>query len=247
MSGSVNRVDFLAYYDDYDTDGDGIYADYHHNYHYGKYETSVTIKNHVGTATSAPWQAAWNTQWVPDQPLGGVKVIARIRDNNGVWYVTPPSENVSLVRVGKSIKIYKSEGVPEQFWAQGFAGSTKSCTVTIPGGDNLGSATGALLHLKTWNGINEFAVEPGYNLHYAKVNSWTAPEAAYGQGHFYSYDKVTTPPTSLVSGSNKIEFFANPEAHHGVEIHVARSGHSSCLQRQFLLAAGTCAGACFSG
>ncbi|HSQ75981.1 MAG TPA: hypothetical protein VLT13_10510, partial [Bacteroidota bacterium] len=32
VSGETDRVDFLAYYDGYDTDGDGVYQEYHHDY-----------------------------------------------------------------------------------------------------------------------------------------------------------------------------------------------------------------------
>ena len=70
VSSGVTRVDFLAYYDGYDTDGDGIFAEYHHDYHYRKFDGAISIKNHVGTATSAPWQTTWQTQLVPDQPVG---------------------------------------------------------------------------------------------------------------------------------------------------------------------------------
>jgi hypothetical protein len=221
VSAGVNRVDFLAYYDDYSTDGVGVYQEYHHDYHFAKDEGSVSIKNHVGTATSAPWQTTWNTTWVQDQSLGGVKIHARLRDGSGVWYVTPEAANVSIVRVGKSVKMYKAQGVPEEFWAQGYSSgdSPISCTATIPSADGLGSATGALLHLRTWNGNNEkFYSEPGRMEHYARVNSYTLPEASYGSGHFYSYDRVSIPTGSLVSGTNTFSFFANTQKEHGIEI-----------------------------
>jgi hypothetical protein len=218
VSGSVSRVDFLAYYDGYDTDGDGIYQEYHHDYHHGISEGSTSIRNHVGTAKGAPWQVTWNTDWVPDQTPGSVKMVARILDNNGVWYVTPEATGISLVRSGSSVKLYKPEGVPQAFHVQSFFGSTKSSRITVPAGDNLAIATGALFHLRTWNGINQAAVEPGLDQHYARVNSWTAPEASYGVGHFFSYDKVSMPVSALLNGTNTIEFFANTQAHHGIEI-----------------------------
>jgi len=67
-SGSgIQRVDFLAYYDGLDTDGDGIYKDWHYYYHCAKSETNVNISGHVGTAYSSPYNVTWNTDLVPDR------------------------------------------------------------------------------------------------------------------------------------------------------------------------------------
>jgi hypothetical protein len=218
VSADVDRVDFLAYYNGYDTDGDGVFAEYHHDYHYDKDDGAVSLKNHVGTATSAPWQVSWQTQLVPDQPLGGIKVCARVRGANGVWYVTPEVSSVSLSRVGTSKRFYKPENVPQSFWVQGYAGDTKSSNFTVPAGDNLGDASSVTLFLRTWNGINEFAVEPGRNEHYVKVNSYTVDEGAYGIGHYYKYDKVTIPAYALTNNTNTVEVFANTQLHHGIEV-----------------------------
>ena len=86
VSGSASQVDVLAYYDGDDTDGDGVYKEYHHDYHRGKSD-GVAIKNHVGTDFSSPYSVTWDNSWVPDQ--SGIKVLARIKGSNGVWYVTP--------------------------------------------------------------------------------------------------------------------------------------------------------------
>ena len=50
-----------------------------------------TIKNHVGTATGGSSSVTWNTQYVPDQG-GDIKILARIRNGNGVWYVIARSD-----------------------------------------------------------------------------------------------------------------------------------------------------------
>jgi hypothetical protein len=216
VSAGVDRVDFLAYYEGYDTDGDGIFTEYHHDYHRLRTESFMSIRNHVGTATGAPFQVVWNTQWVPDQPAGGIKILARMRDNTGMWYVTPEVTQLSLLRTGSSVRFYKPMNVPENFWVQSFAGDTKSSNFDIPAGTNLGDAVAARLLARTWNGINEFAVEPGFDSHWRKVNNWTAP--VFGVGHYYSYDTVVVPTSDLIVGSNTVEFHANTEAHHGIEI-----------------------------
>ncbi len=219
VGAGVTRVDFLAYYDGYDTDGDGKFVKYHHDYHYRKYDGAVSLKNHVGTATSAPWQTTWQTNLVPDQPLGGVKILARIQDNTGMWYVTPEVSQISLVRTGASVQIYKPQNVPIEFWTMYYSGATKSSNFTIPGGTNLADATTAALLVKTWNGDDEFGTAPAdapYNEYWTKLNGNTMP--VLGIGHFYEYDTVLVSSGWLQTGQNTVEFHANSQKQHGIEV-----------------------------
>lgn len=212
-SGSASQVDFLAYYDGYDTDGDGVYLDYHHDYLFDKYQFSLQIHNHVGTASTAPWSVTWNTTWVPDQDAGIVKMMARIKDNNGVWYVTPEVKNLSLVRSGRSVKLYKPYDTPERCWAKGDVGEQK-IHMTIPGGDNLGNATAAQYYIRTWNGAN--AAQEPTDGDWRRVNNWS--DGRFGSDHAYSFDTRTVPPSELVSGTNEIYLYTDTYLHHAIEI-----------------------------
>ena len=115
---AFQQIDFLAYYKDYDTDGDGIYLQYHQDY-MDVAGSGWGLRNHIGRATGSPWSVTWHTDWVPDQAAGQVKLLARIRDNNGVWYVTPEVTNLTLARNGFSIKLYKPLDMPERCWVKG--------------------------------------------------------------------------------------------------------------------------------
>jgi hypothetical protein len=123
-------VDVLAYYDGDDSDGDGIYAEYHHDYHRGKYD-AVAIRNHVGTDDSSPYQVTWDNFWVPDQ--SGIKLLARIKGDNGVWYVTPDHRADARVRqVPWAVQTVRHD---EREWARGDLGSpsgTQQSYVDIP-------------------------------------------------------------------------------------------------------------------
>ncbi|HTP13761.1 MAG TPA: Ig-like domain-containing protein, partial [Bacteroidota bacterium] len=151
VNGSVNRVDFLAFYDGYDTDGDGIYQEYHSDYHIHQDESDVVMRDHVGTATSAPFQVSWNTQWIPDQPAGGIKFLARIRDNSGTWFVTDEVTGMTLSRPNSSVKLYKAVNMPSDFWVKQYQESN-SCSFTIPAADDLSKATDGLFLIRSWNG-----------------------------------------------------------------------------------------------
>jgi hypothetical protein len=203
-SGSVNRIDVLARYDDYDRDGDGIYYDWVRDYHRTSWSNQIGINHHVGTITSAPYALTWNTDWVPDQTAGAISFVARIRDNNGTWYVTNVVQNLTLQRSDFSVKLYKPQNVAENFWVRD--GAAKSSTVNVP---NLTDAQDAAVHVRTWNGRESGAS------YYTRVNDYYLPP--YGMDHFYSYDLVPMPATELNVGNNTITFQSST-THHGIEI-----------------------------
>ncbi|MCC6396383.1 MAG: immunoglobulin domain-containing protein, partial [Bacteroidetes bacterium] len=213
VSGGTDRVDFLAYYDGYDTDGDGIWQEYHHDYAPLLGQTEPVIKNHVGTATGGSWQVTWNTQYVPDQAAGSIKMLARIRNSNGVWYVSPEVTGLTLQRSGSYVRLYKPTDMPERAWARGDVGVI-NIHVNIPGGDNVANASSAVGFVRTWNGA-DIAREPSdYN--YRRFNGWD--DGAYGGNHFYSLDIRTYPTSTLLSGTNTFTFYSSNILHHGIEI-----------------------------
>ena len=209
VSGSASQVDFLAYYDGVDTDGDGVYQEYHHDYHRGKSD-DVVIRNHAGSDFGSPFSLAWDNSWVPDQ--SGIKVLARIKGSNGVWYVTPEVTGITLARASSAVKLFKPSDIDEREWARGDLGSpagTQQSYVDIP---DLGDATSAVIFARTWNGIDG----SGDPDHYTRVNGWYAP--SYGENHYYSLDRLTVPVGDLQEGQNLIEFKSNTVEHHGIEV-----------------------------
>ena len=210
--GGVNRADILAYYDGYDTDGDGVFQEYHSDYHKA-WGDQMEIHDHVGTATGgSPYNVNWTTTWLPDQAPGTMKLIAHIRDNNGIWYVTPEVTNLTFQRNSGSVRFYKPQNVPEWYWVKDGL-DDKSSNFSIPGGDDLSKATDALFLIRSWNGVNGDAAQGTYyNL---SVNSWNAP--TFGQDHYYSFDGLSISPSELHTGSNTVKLICNSNVH-GVEI-----------------------------
>jgi hypothetical protein len=213
LDGSADRVDVLAYYDGYDTDGDGKYKEYHHDYHTTLSDVEMTIRNHAGTATSAPFSVVWNTSWVPDQAAGSIKLLARIRGSNGVWYVTPEVTGLSLARSGKSVRLYKPLDTPLRAWARGDIDVIR-INVNVPTGTILSDATDAVYYHRSWNGLDNIR-EPG-ETHFRRLNSWEDGE--YGGNHFFSFDTRTVPTSALQTGNNQFSFYSQTVAHHGMEI-----------------------------
>lgn len=213
-SAGIRKIDFIAYYDGVDEDGDGVYQDWHYYYHRAKWETELHISGQVGTATSAPFQTTWNTDLVPDQSAGGIKLQARIQDNNGVWFVTDKVENISLQRGGVSVQLYKPYGVPERFLTR--LGESQFCYYAIPGAANLAAAVKATLIISTFNGIDGLAHEGETHSYY--LNYWSAPE--FGVDHLYSLDylNINNPSTALSNGVNTFEAYSQ-SSETGIYVH----------------------------
>ena len=132
-----------------------------------------------------------------------MKLLARIRDNNGVWFVTNKVENLSLSRSSRSVKMYVPNDVPERFsvWA---GRPYQSCNLNIPSGTNLNSATEATVVISTFDGIDG-GIHPGEE-HWTRINGYELPW--YGDDHFYALDFIWMPPSALKVGNNLVEIWS---------------------------------------
>jgi len=202
--GNVSKIDVLAKYEGYDTDGDGYFYEWGGDYHRTSWSDDISLNNHVGTITSSPYQITWDTEWVPDQNPGAVSILAIIQNSNGYKYVTNEAKNLTLQRNNHSVRLYKPQNVPERFWVR--AGQVRSSKVNIP---TLSNATEANVFVRTWNGRERHAS------YYTKVNGYNLP--SYGLDHFYSLDMLNVPVSALNSGNNTITFQSST-THHGIEI-----------------------------
>jgi hypothetical protein len=108
VDGPINKVDVLGYYEYYDVDGDGYYKEWVGDYHRTFWSDDIDLNNHIGTITTAPYELIWDTEWVPDQIEDGIKIQARIQDENGYWYATDIVDNLSLYRTTYSVKLNKT-------------------------------------------------------------------------------------------------------------------------------------------
>jgi hypothetical protein len=211
-SADAAQVDFLGYYNGFDADGDGLGQQYHYNYHRGKTETAMLMKGHIGSDNASPFSVSWNTDLVPDQAPGSIRLLARIKDNNGVWFVTNEVAGLSLQRSGSYVRIYRAYDMPERFWVRSGAGRTTMSThFTIPGGDNLATAISAKLVVSTMD-ADHVAERANYSM---RVNNYILPY--FGQDHWYSLDALSLPAGTLVQGTNTFTV-SSTTVHHGIEI-----------------------------
>lgn len=198
----VRRVDFVGFYEGYDEDGDGLFVDWHEGWFCQRDAESIDISGHCGTARGPGRKVIWDTRYVPDQP-GGMQIVARIQSADGLWFVTEPVKDLSLVRSGETVRLYRPEAVPEKFWSR--VGEVKSCTISIDGEPDIKDATEASMHWRTWNGHDYTWRFCGYESTFAAGN------------HNFAYTIRPIPLTYLKAGKHVVSIKADTE-HHGVEV-----------------------------
>ena len=204
-AGTVGEVLVLAYYEGFDTDGDGLYTEWHRYYHRRQYESILDINGIVGRDDTAPYQVIWDATWVPDQAPGAVALQARVRDDTGLWSVSPVIDNLTLNRPDETVKFYTMDVVPPSFWVR--TGASKSTEFTIPGDHDLGLALEARMHLRTWNGAGQGLLDLN--------GQWSTTNLGVTY-HFASRD-FAVPVSAFQTGLNEIVVSSTADGH-GVEV-----------------------------
>jgi len=192
----IEQVDFLALYEDFDYEGNGVYREWHHTYRYGR------IQHHLGSVLEPPFSLVWHTDWVPDQQEP-VQIAARVRGGNGVISVIQPVGDLELRRPEKSVKLYRPFDVPGRWQTR--AGGRQACKVFVP--HDLNQAMAARMILTTWSGAHADAIGIDEQALVARV----------GRSHDYSYDEIAVPLAYLQTGSMEL-FTRSATKHHGIEV-----------------------------
>ena len=196
VNSVVKQVDFIGHYEDFDWEGDGIYRQWHYQTRYG------ILHKHIGTSAEAPYTVAWDTAWVPDQDQP-VKIMAKITDEDGICIMTPAVDNLSLVRQGRSVRMYKSSDVPERFGVR--TGHRMTCSIEVP--DDLSNAKDARLILSTWSAGHADEIGLNDSILVERI----------GVVHDYSYDAIPVPIEIIKRGTNTFHIFSDTE-HHAAEV-----------------------------
>jgi hypothetical protein len=196
-NGPVVRVEFIGEYDDFDWDGDGIWREWQFTTYHG------VLQHHLGTATNAPWRVTFDARWLPDQSQP-VRVRARITDTAGLVWLTPPVENIVQRREGRSVRMFKSDHVPENFCSRDGQVSP-TCTLVVEA--DLSKAKAARLVLSTWS-----ANVDDENIHELRLNGQRLA-SRFGQFHNYSFNAIEVPLSLLEAGTNEISLFSTFKGH----------------------------------
>lgn len=202
----VTRVDVIASYNGYDENGDGTFAGWHEAYFQPMRGAAARLSAHVGSASNDPYRVQWNTHWVPDQPPHTIQLVARARDAGGLWAVSPIVGKLTLLRTDVSVKMYRSNDVPEQFGVR--VGKERSCRLQIAPDHRPENATEAALAIRTWHGWDKAH-------HPLRLNGVEMPIG--GKNHHYDFDLLPVSPSILRRGDNLFQISYATE-HHMLEV-----------------------------
>lgn len=191
---TIERVDLLGCYEDFNWEGDGDYRQWHYRTLYGK------LQSHIGSATEAPYRVRWENAWVPDQSEP-IQAMARIVDRSGLCCLTPVVEGLRLDRPYR-VALCKPYAVPRRWSTR--AGATDECKVDVP---TLAGAVAARITVCTWNGVA--AREIGINGRKIIEN--------LGKNHDLGYDSFPVPLGLIREGTNTLYTFSDTEEH-GIEV-----------------------------
>jgi len=202
----LDRIEVFAWYEGYDENGDGRFLDWHGGWYQPNRNEPAEWRDHVGTVLKAPLQVTWNTRWVPDQPPGQIRLIARIRDKSGTWSVTEEVTGLTLHRPNETVTLHCVRDFPPEFGVR--VGQRRSCSIRLPESYNPEAVVEAGLHYRTWH---------GWDKHHApyKLNDYERPHE--GNNHHYHYHIHSIPPQVLRPGDNIFEIFSETD-HHMLEI-----------------------------
>ena len=192
-------VDVLAWYRGLDEDGDGVLTEWHGAHHQPTRGAAATLSGHVGRDDDGPFELTWDTEWVPDQKPRSVKLVARVRHEDGLWSVTPEVENLTLDRPSRSVRLFSPERVPEHFGVR--VGQEEHCTFRVPVDPR--DVDAARLSLRTWHGWDGHHAPLRFNGHLFAID---------GHNHHYDHDLHPIDPTWLLRGEN--EFRIRSDTHH---------------------------------
>jgi hypothetical protein len=199
-NGSIARVDFIGEYEDFDWDGDGVWREYQFTTHHGK------LRNHLGTANSAPWQVNFDATWLPNQSAP-IQVRAIITDEHGVSSMTPPVELLQR-RTKRLVTMVKPSVVAERCSARD-GKESPACQIDFSG--DRSKLRSAKLLLSSWSGNVDDDSQHELRWNGAKLAE------RFGVFHNYDFDYLDIPVDLIKDGPNQVTVFSTYLGH-GFEI-----------------------------
>jgi hypothetical protein len=197
----IGRVDYQAWYSGYDENGNRRETDWHG---FTKDRRPVAW---AGTATNAPFVAAWETTMLPAQKNAAVRAFVRFKEAPELVYVSATTPNLVIPdRSGVAVHLYTPADLPENFWSR--ANNKKTCTITLEVEPN--EIEKAEMYAVTWTG------GAGGVKDYFTLNGRPFP-VAEGAKHIVQFNRLKVEPSLLRRGANTIELRSDTE-HHGIEV-----------------------------
>ena len=197
----VTRIDVLAEFEGYDVDGDGRWREWQSHWHQPSRGEPPVTTGHVGTLRGRPYELRWDTRWVPDQD-GPVRLVARVRDSHGFWFVTDVVGGLTLS--GRGVELLRPLDVPEDF---GVREDRRELSCRFQPLERPEDVAEAALHFRSWH---------GYAGHHRPLDFNGRELPIRGNEHFFDYDRLPL-PAGVLRGDNVFTVRSDTE-HHQLEV-----------------------------
>jgi len=197
----IAAVEFHAFYEGYDENGNGQSRDWHG---FTKAHEPMAV---LGVVAEQPFAAIWDVSMLPAQADMAVKAVVRFREPADLCYETAPAAGLSTPeRHGTTVSLHRASEPPAPFWSR----AGRKATAAIPLDVDPARVERAELHVVTWRG------GPGKVPDYFMLNGRHFP-VAEGSGHDVCYSRLPSDPAILRRGDNEIIVHSDTE-HHGIEV-----------------------------
>jgi hypothetical protein len=223
IAARIASVSYVAHYDGYDENGDGVTQDWH-----GMTKRKVPI-GHIGTSTQSPFEVSWDVSMFPAQDNVSIRALVEFKPTDSsinqpagpdasraatryfrsqdLFYQTDAVDGLSIEHPeGIEVAIISAANQSVPFWSR--AERLKTCDLAL-GDIDAKSIERAALHIAIWDG------GAGEVKEYFKFNGRFIPIAADAK------HDVMLSQTELgidqLQATNKIELFSDTE-HHGIEV-----------------------------
>jgi hypothetical protein len=201
MADRIARVDFQAYYDGYDENGNTLGRDWHG---FTKEREPVAW---FGSATQPPFEVKWDTSMLPAQEDVGVRARVCFKEAPALVYETAAAGGFRIGQGRPSeVKLCGATVFPEHFTSR--IKRKKTAVIELPVSPS--RIERAVLHTITWDG-GRGTVED-----YFTLNGKGLPVAGEGN-HDVIYTTLPVEPGLLKQGANTIDLLSDTE-HHGIEV-----------------------------
>jgi hypothetical protein len=214
------RVDFLGHYDDFDRRSASDWRQWHYRWkHYrastGGFQNHLKLVDIIGSDSSAPYAAAWNMDWIPDQSQA-MKLSAFLTDTNGIMTMLDPVENITFSRPERSVELAKPYGTPTAFNTAQVRENGGPVHFDITG--DLRLATDAHLFFQVWpDGGNDDMGCTINGVHYGAFDPGDYQGLPPSTPYWKTFGPEQDIPLSLLrEGQN--DLWPDKGGHHGMEI-----------------------------
>ncbi len=196
----ILSVDYFARYFGFDDNGDDRQNDWH------GYTQNRLPRNHVGTASVAPYTVSWNAAMIPSQPQP-MAVRAVVHLKSGLKYATEPTAGLSFAEGRSRVRMYRCSDMPVPFWSR--ASRVKKATIELPA--DMSNISRARLMIKIWDG-GEGSVDKPF-----RINGHAYDITSHKAIHDVVFTVADVDPQHLCSGANTLMLLSDT-THHGIEV-----------------------------